>query len=82
MSEARTRTDLHTKSIFVEAEFGGEGDMQSIIEGVSVQVVDKIVSMYVDAFGGEIIASIDLETIKKKTNDTVTVEAIKNLVKG
>lgn len=80
MSEARTRTDLKTKTIFVEAEFGGENDMRAILEGVKTQIVDKIVSMYVDTFAEEIITSIDLETIKKKTNEAVTVEAIKKLI--
>lgn len=82
MSEARIRKDVPSKSIFVEAEFGSEKDSYAIIEGVKTQIVNKLVAKYVEEFGDEIIASIDLETIKKKTNDTVTVEAIKNLVKG
>jgi len=81
MSEGRTRTDHMTKSIFIEAEFGGELEMHQLLEAVREKVVNKLVSMYVEAFGDEIIASIDLETVKKKTNEQVTVKAIKELIK-
>jgi len=81
MSDARTRNDPMTKTVFVEAEFGGELEMRQLIEAVRGNVVKKIVSLYVDAYADEIIASIDLETIKKKTNEQVTIGAIKEWIK-
>ena len=82
MSNARVLNDVMNKSIKVEAEFGGEQDARAVMEAVKVKIVDRLVNMYVDAFADEIIASIDLETIKKKTNEEVTKRAIKEWVKS
>jgi len=51
------------------------------MDAVKDRIVIKLVDKFVEAHGEEILASIDLETIKKKTNDKVVVSALKELIK-
>lgn len=65
----------------VRAEFGDERDVYLLIEAVREQVVVKLVDKFVKLHGDEVLAQIDLETIKVKTNEKVTVAALRELVK-
>lgn len=65
----------------VTAEFGDERDFNQVIEAVRDRIVIKLVDKFVEQHGEEILAQIDLEAIKAKTNEKVTVAALKELVK-
>lgn len=81
MSEVRTRKSVENRSVFIEAEFGDELLETQLLQAVEERVVKRLVDMYLDAYGDEILATIDLESVKKKTNEKVTVQALKELVK-
>ena len=81
MSKIETYNNPLNKLTTVTAEFGDERDINDLMDAVKDRIVIKLVDKFVEAHGEEILASIDLETIKKKTNDKVVVSALKELIK-
>lgn len=64
----------------VKASFGSERDAQEIIEVIREKIINRLVDKFVEQHGDEVLSAIDLEAIKKKTNEKVTVQALRGLV--
>ena len=73
----RENVDKNTYTITAEIS-DGLGDFR---EALNREVLVLMAKKYVEEHGEEIIASIDLETIKKKTTDKIVVQALKELLK-
>lgn len=81
MSNLEMEASPHRRTTTVTAEFGNESDIQAILEAIKERIVIALVDKFVEKWGDGILAEIDLETIKKKTSEKVTVAALKELVK-
>lgn len=80
MSNVEIKKEIGSMLTTVKASFGDERDTQAIIEAIRDKIVNKLVDKFVEEHGDEVLAALDLETIKKKTNEKVTIQALKELV--
>lgn len=79
MAEIKTERNFNNMTTRVVADFGAENDVHQLLVAIRERIVKALVDKFVSEHGEEVLASIDLEAVKKKTNDRVTTAALKVL---
>lgn len=81
MAKLRFQREPLSNNIRIEAEINHSDDAGRIMDAIKERVVNRLADKYVEAYGDEILSSLDLAAIKAKTNETVTIKALKELSK-